>query len=180
MQITIRAMELRDIPAVARLDNAAFAVDSWSEQSFRKELLENRLAHYYILQTDAGALVGSLGCWAIVDEVHIVTIAVHPDAQRQGLGEVLLLQAFELAQQIRADAITLECRESNAAARALYAKYDFAVAGRRRAYYPDGEDALILSAQGIGADSQRRRRELRDALRERGLRVRHQGKSERS
>ena len=57
-------------------------------------------------------------------------------------------------------------------------KYDFAVAGRRRAYYPDGEDALILSAQGIGADSQRRRRELRDALRERGLRVRHQGKSQ--
>ncbi len=80
----------------------------------------------------------------------------------------------------RTDAITLECRESNAAARALYAKYDFAVAGRRRAYYADGEDALILSAEGIAADSQRRRRELRDALRERGLRVRHQGKSERT
>ena len=84
------------------------------------------------------------------------------------------------ARQIRADTITLECRESNAAARALYAKYDFAVADRRRAYYADGEDALILSADGIGADSQHRHRKLRDALRERGLRVRHQGKSERA
>ncbi len=39
----------------------------------------------------------------------------------------------------------LDVRESNAAARALYARFGFAEVGRRRAYYREPvEDALVL------------------------------------
>jgi ribosomal-protein-alanine N-acetyltransferase len=38
----------------------------------------------------------------------------------------------------------LEVSETNEAARALYAGAGFAVSGRRRGYYADGSDALVL------------------------------------
>jgi ribosomal-protein-alanine N-acetyltransferase len=147
MDITIRPMKPSDVSAVAALDLAAFKGDAWSPVAFQREVDENKLAHYFVLESAGGELWGALGCWAVIDEVHIVTISVDPAQQGQGLGEALALRAADLAKELAADVITLECRESNSSARALYAKLGFEHVGRRRRYYPDGEDALILTVQ---------------------------------
>ncbi|NEQ04922.1 MAG: ribosomal protein S18-alanine N-acetyltransferase [Moorea sp. SIO4E2] len=95
-------------------------------------------------------LVG-LGCfWSILEEAHIIILAVHPDYQRQGLGQLLLYSLLKEAKQRNLKWATLEVKPSNQAALALYQKFGFTKAGRRRNYYKDtGEDALILWRGGL-------------------------------
>jgi ribosomal-protein-alanine N-acetyltransferase len=92
-----------------------------------------------------------LGClWSILEEAHITILAVHPNYQRQGLGQALLYHLLVCAQQRGLEWATLEVRESNQAARSLYHKFGFKEVGRRRRYYQDtGEDALILWCKGL-------------------------------
>lgn len=93
----------------------------------------------------------ALGClWAILEEAHITVLAVHPDYQRQGLGQALLWALLASAQQRGLEWATLEVRESNDGARSLYEKFGFQTVGKRRKYYPEtGEDALILWRRGL-------------------------------
>jgi len=99
-------------------------------------------------------LAGMAGIWMMVDEAHIVTIAVRRSYRHQGLGEWLLVNIIELSMQLRAKYVTLEVRQSNRTAQALYEKYGFTTAGTRRKYYSDnGEDALIMTTCELSSAS---------------------------
>ena len=98
----------------------------------------------------AALVVGFVGVWFMVGEAHIVTIAVDPRYRRQGMGELLLLSAIDLALAHDQEVVSLECRVSNAPAQALYEKYGFHRTGLRPRYYSDnGEDALIMTAETL-------------------------------
>lgn len=91
-------------------------------------------------------IVGFVGMWFMVDEAHIVTIAVEEQERRRGIGEMLLIAAIELAQRRNQEVVTLECRASNLPAQNLYEKYGFRRVGVRKRYYTDNdEDALIMT-----------------------------------
>lgn len=94
----------------------------------------------------------SMGCfWAILEEAHITLLAVHPQYQRQGLGQAMLLGLLVEAHERGLERATLEVRVSNQPAISLYKKFGFQIAGRRRGYYKDtNEDALILWHGGLG------------------------------
>jgi ribosomal-protein-alanine N-acetyltransferase len=77
-------------------------------------------------------------------EAEIVTIAVRPAAQGQGVGRVLLDGIMAETAKRGALELFLEVSEHNAPARALYAGVGAQGAGRRRRYYADGTDALVL------------------------------------
>jgi [ribosomal protein S18]-alanine N-acetyltransferase len=82
-------------------------------------------------------IVGYAGLWLMVDEAHITTIAVHPKYRGEGVGELLLLQMIDTAQE----------------AQALYHKYTFKEMGVRRRYYSDdGEDALVMWTEPIDSE----------------------------
>jgi [ribosomal protein S18]-alanine N-acetyltransferase len=84
---------------------------------------------------------------AMAGEAEILTLAVAPDARRQGVGRALVEAAASAAAVSGAQALWLEVAEDNAPAQRLYAAAGFAVVGRRRAYYsrPGGAvDALVL------------------------------------
>ena len=100
--------------------------------------------------TSQNSLLG-LGCfWSILEEAHITILAVHPDYQRQGLGQLLLYALLRDAKRRQLEWATLEVKPSNQAAMSLYQKFGFTEAGRRRRYYKDtGEDALILWCKGL-------------------------------
>src|SRR5581483_9359889 len=70
-------------------------------------------------------ILGFVGLWFMVGEAHIVTIAVAQAERRRGLGEALLIAAFDLAARRNQDVLTLECRVRNTGAQALYEKYGF-------------------------------------------------------
>ena len=172
----IRPMAEADIHQVVEVERESFP-SSWPRTAYRRELA-NRLARYIVVfdrsheppaatpsrrrrllglfrRNDEPApttdyIVGYVGVWLLVDEAHIVAIAVREAYRRQGLGELLLAEALELALANRQEAVTLEVRRSNVGAQTLYEKYGFLKVGVRRRYYSDNhEDAVIMSTPPI-------------------------------
>jgi ribosomal-protein-alanine N-acetyltransferase len=89
--------------------------------------------------------MGYLVAWFIMDEGEIANLAVAPEARSHGVGTLLLGTAIAMARRREVGTIYLEVRDSNAAARALYASHGFQEIGRRRRYYRRPvEDALVL------------------------------------
>ena len=114
-------------------------------------------------------VVGFVGVWLLIEEAHIVTLAVRDDYRRRGVGELLLITIIETARRAGQEAVTLECRVSNEVALRLYEKYGFQRVGIRSRYYSDDhEDAYALSVSDISTASYERRFErLRNEHRER-------------
>jgi ribosomal-protein-alanine N-acetyltransferase len=172
LPFSIEPMQLSHVSAVLQIERESFSLP-WPERAYRHELTRNDLAHYYVLgprdtapvpepvspwhrlweairrrpTTEVREVVmGYGGFWLMYDEAHISTLAVRAAWRRQGLGELLLITLLDEARRLGASRATLEVRVSNTAAQALYTKYGFEQAGRRKAYYQDNrEDALILT-----------------------------------
>jgi len=143
MDLIVRLAEERDIIPMAEMDILCFSAP-WSEESFRKEITDNRLAFYIVAEID-GRMVGYAGLWGIVDEGHITNVAVHPDFRRKGIGEALITVLLSHTRENGILSHTLEVRASNEAAISLYMKFGFEPAGLRKNYYEDnGEDAIIM------------------------------------
>jgi [ribosomal protein S18]-alanine N-acetyltransferase len=145
----LRPLTLSDLPAVSVLEKQSFPTPT-KEKSYQYELTENQLAHYQALLNESDGqfeqLLGYAGYWLIADEIHISTIAVDPQWRGSGLGELLLLNMLTMAYEDEASLVTLEVRENNYGAQALYHKFRFEVVGRRRRYYRDtGEDAILMT-----------------------------------
>jgi ribosomal-protein-alanine N-acetyltransferase len=105
------------------------------------------------LEAELRSIVGYAGLWLMTDEAHITTIAIDPDFQGNGLGELLLVALIDRAKEIGARWLTLEVRVSNEVAQKLYEKYTFKEMGVRRRYYSDNnEDALVMWTDPIDSD----------------------------
>jgi ribosomal-protein-alanine N-acetyltransferase len=138
-----RKMLVEDLEAVLLLENSCFSVP-WSKESFYKELTENTLAHYTVIEID-NKIVGYGGTWDIMDEGHITNIAVDPNFRQRGLGFELVKVMVDQAVKRKLNVMTLEVRKSNTPAIKLYEKLGFIIAGIRPKYYSDNqEDALIM------------------------------------
>lgn len=95
-------------------------------------------------------VIGFAGLWALLNEVHIIAVAVRNSYRRMGIGEGLLISTIEMASQLNANVITLEVRASNEIAQALYKKYGFRIVSSRPKYYSDNdEDAILMSTGDI-------------------------------
>jgi ribosomal-protein-alanine N-acetyltransferase len=106
------------------------------------------------MEAELRSIVGYAGLWLMTDESHITTIAVDPDYQGHGIGELLLLGLIERSVQIGAHWLTLEVRVTNKVAQSLYEKYTFKEMGLRRRYYSDnGEDALVMWTDPVESDT---------------------------
>lgn len=139
-----------DLPAVAAIERAAYNA-TWPPTAFEHELTGNRLARYIVVE-DANSLVGFAGLWLMVDQAHVVTVAVDPEQQRRGLGRLLVHALIGIALDEGMESATLEVRVSNEPARALYREYGFYEVGLRKRYYSDnGEDALIMTTEALAS-----------------------------
>ena len=146
MNALIRRMTLPDVPAVHEIDVLSFSLP-WPERSFRFELTENQASRGWVAEVN-GKIAAMLVIWLIVDEVHIATIAVHPDFRRLGIGEQILFHALRAAHNEGAQRAFLEVRAGNTAAQAMYKKYGFEMVGVRLGYYKDNnEDAFLMNLE---------------------------------
>jgi ribosomal-protein-alanine N-acetyltransferase len=98
-----------------------------------------------LIADEAGVPAGLLLLGLAADEAEILTLAVLPASRRRGVARALVTAAASLAEAAGARRLFLEVAEGNAAARALYAGLGFVPVGRRRRYYPGGDDALVLA-----------------------------------
>lgn len=126
---------------LARLHCGAFP-RPWSADEIAK-LLANPNA--FALMADAeGRAIGFVLAWAIGADAEILTLAVSPEARRRGVGAELVLAACALSGSRGAKGMCLDVADDNAPALGLYRKLGFAEIARRRGYYANGADALIL------------------------------------
>jgi [ribosomal protein S18]-alanine N-acetyltransferase len=141
--IAIAAATRADVDAVSQLEVLAFA-DPWTRQAFEAALKE-RHARFRVAHSRDGAVVGYLIAWFVLDEGEIANLAVVPAARRRGVARALLDAIIAEARESRIARLFLEVRESNAAARALYAAMGFMpIALRARYYRKPVEDAIVL------------------------------------
>ena len=154
--VTIRQATTADVEAIYEIETLCFA-DPWSLESIRFEMEENPAAFYVVAQVDgdagdtdsadgdAGLVIGYAGLWWIHDEGHITNVAVRPGYRNRRIGSHIIEALLDYTEGEGIDSYTLEVRESNDAARALYEKYGFTVEGVRKEYYRDNkEDAYIM------------------------------------
>lgn len=148
MNFHIRRMTVEDVPAVTQLDQLAFTLP-WTERSFHFEVTSNPASRCWVVEQD-GRLAGVVVAWLLVDEVHIATIATHPDFRRQGIAQALLAHVLKLGAEEGAVSSFLEVRASNVAAQAMYRKFGYEETGRRPRYYKDnGEDAILMTLENL-------------------------------
>ena len=142
-ELTIREADRADLLAVFRIEKAVFP-QPWPFASF-EQFLGNR---GFLVAVQDGAVVG----YAIADVRsnhgrdlgHLKDIAVHPEAQGEGVGRALLRRVLFTLAVAGAAVVKLEVREDNDVAQSLYEDVGFERVRRVPAYYDDGEDAYVM------------------------------------
>lgn len=139
--------ETQDLQGVLEIEAAAFA-QPWRAAAILAEL-NHPDARLSVVKT-AGLPPGEVAAYIflrqILEEVHVMKMAVAPRWRRRGLGTFILTRALTQAREAGAKHSVLEVRSSNAAAQELYRRTGFAVVGIRKRYYgPTGEDALVMA-----------------------------------
>lgn len=149
--IVIEPMQGAHVAEVVAIERRTF--DSpWTEGMFRQEVSDGYLSRSWVALRD-GRVIGYLISWFLREEVHLLNVAVDSTFRGRGYGRRLIEYLVDQTVQGGRDVITLEVRESNAVARALYESFGFETIGRRRGYYQDNhEDAvvMILNIRGPG------------------------------
>jgi [ribosomal protein S18]-alanine N-acetyltransferase len=140
--LRIVASEPAHFAAMQAIEAVSFPT-TWSKDSFEKETSSNQVATYLTgLLNDQ--VVGYVGSWIVIDEVHITTIAVDPACRGQQVGRRILARLLLLAVEQGARWTVLEVRESNLAAIRMYESFGFRKVGVRKKYYENDENALVL------------------------------------
>ena len=142
----LEPMQLADIEAVLAIEQQSFSMP-WTDAMFRSELQNERTSHMLVArvaQAD-GRIVGYLGYRVVLDEMHVVLVAVAPAWRQRGIARQMMCQAMDQARAAGCTRATLEVRVSNTPAQQLYYGLRFAPVGTRPKYYVrPTEDALIL------------------------------------
>lgn len=136
-----------DIDGLLTIENQSF-LSPWPRQHFQTEL--NQPYSFTLLarlpDTPAEEIVGYIIYWFVLDELHILNIAIDPRYRRQGIARGLVHEVLRLARMREIKTAWLEVRPSNYKALSLYKSIGFQTVMTRKRYYSDtGEDALILT-----------------------------------
>jgi ribosomal-protein-alanine N-acetyltransferase len=137
-------MQQEDLAVVHQLECASQS-DPWSLRHFADEL-DSRVATvdlYWCREQ----LAGFLCTWLIAGELQIQNLATLPQMRRRGIAAKLLAHAIERSQEQGLTSVCLEVRVTNKPAITLYERFGFTIDGTRPSYYPDGEDALLMTYQ---------------------------------
>lgn len=144
MEYKLTAVTEAMLPELAAIEKCCFS-SPISEEMLRYMLRNER--QYLIAGVDAeNRVLGYAGMMTVLDEGYIENIAVHPDARRNGIGAALVQHLLDEGVERELLFLTLEVREGNAPARALYEKYGFEIVGVRKNYYEKpAENAILMT-----------------------------------
>ena len=148
-EVELRRAREEDLPEIQMIERVSF-INPYST-FYQKHLLKHadiyyvamyrgKIIGYIIARVEnrglPGVDVGKIG--------HIVSIAIHPDYRRRGLGKLLMSRAEEELKRMGCRRVFLEVRVSNYPAIKLYQKLGYIKLKVIPRYYQDGEDAYLM------------------------------------
>ncbi len=146
----IRVAQVSDLPAILRIERQVFS-DPWSPDSFAPEF-DDEYSWFRVVEV-GGAVAGYIVARIVAEQGEIANIAVDQAHRGTGLGGTLLDAAIAACDAGLCEAVWLEVRVSNVAARRLYERHGFVQIGRRRGYYRSPvEDALVLRLTRVASE----------------------------
>ena len=141
-KITIRKMNIEDIPAVFEIEQSIFSIP-WSEKSF-KDSLESENTNFVVALCN-DEIVGYIGMYVFGEEADISNVAVSLKHRRKHIAQNMLDYIFDWSQNKK-----IKVRETNVPAIKLYEKNGFKEAGIRKDYYEKPkENAVIMWKQNL-------------------------------
>ena len=141
-RLVVRPPTPGDVRELELLERTCFP-DPWPGTVLLAEVAAP--GRFHRVAEEDGRIVGYLfAAWQYLD-LHVLKVATEPDLRRRGIATRLMREAERHTRESGGESITLEVRASNAAALALYRSLGFIASGRRRRYYGDGEDALVMT-----------------------------------
>lgn len=147
---SIRCLELSHAAKMLEIEEKSFE-DPWTIGMIEAELSAKQAV--YVGYFEKEQLLGYAGCWQVLDEGHIMNVAVIPSRRGEGIGRRLLETLFEEGAGRGILYWTLEVRESNKAARSLYEKLGFELAGIRPDYYAEPRENAAIYWKGKSHES---------------------------
>jgi len=158
-------MEVSDLDSVIRIEDLSFP-QPWTRDQFLTELQRGPVSHCHVAvmrgSEDTGTgndlapgeepIVGFIMAWLVADELHITNLAVAPEMRRCGIAAALFEESISSGAGMGAVWCQLEVRASNSPARELYKRLGFKPLGKRKGYYCNGEDAVVMGKELGGGD----------------------------
>jgi len=141
-KITLHPVTPADLEEVLSLERASFE-HPWSGEHILNEI-QSPLSFSLLARLEDGSCAGYICPMLVLDEGQILNLAVHPSCRGRGIGGILLKTALGEFRSRGAVNVYLEVRPTNIAAISLYTRHGFITSGRRKAYYENGEDAILM------------------------------------
>lgn len=141
MNFTLRALRSEDLDTVLNIEEQCYTYP-WSRRQFVDQM-DNPLSAIDLVWVGE-EVAGYVVSWLIAGELEILNVAVAPTWRRKGIAAWMLEKLLNRARGQGMTKAFLEVRSGNSAAIPLYQQLGFRVSGRRRGYYADGEDALLM------------------------------------
>lgn len=137
-----REMTQQDLNEVVQLEQLCFK-EPWTKENCLYELNENPFSHGWLLIDET--IVGYAFLWETFEMAQLARIEINPQVRKKGYGDILLKHLIERAKEQECEFMTLDVRVSNEAALRLYQKNEFIQVNVSKGYYPDGEDAIVMT-----------------------------------
>lgn len=144
-------MTPEDLDSVLEIERASFPAP-WSENMFLEEM-RHRHSRLKVFRQQ-GEIVGYVCFWEVLDEAHLLNIAVHPQKRGRGFGNRIMAHLEEICLRDGLKRIILEVARRNTAARGLYKKCGFNSIGFRKKYYAVVEDDALVMEKWLGSSSE--------------------------
>ena len=137
-----KEMTSEDLSRVLELEQLCFK-EPWNEKDCLYELEENPFSHGWILKDDE--IIGYAFLWETFEMAQLARIGIDPKSRNKGYGQTLLENLIQRAKEAECEYMSLEVRESNIPALRLYEKNGFITVNLSKGYYPDGENAVVMT-----------------------------------
>lgn len=133
-----------DVHAIHALEQKCFP-SPWRREFFESEIIND--SRFNLVARRDGIIIGYLFAMWFEDEMHINKIAVDETVRRQGVALALMQRCTAFAVEHDVTSISLEVRSSNDEAQQFYSFLGFEAEYIRKAYYPDGEAAVVMTKE---------------------------------
>lgn len=154
MAIVITDVQPHHLPQIEELEKQCFSLP-WTWEQLMSQLPDD--GHEFLAAEEEGKVLGYVGMMTVLDEGYISNVAVDPAFRRRGIGDLLISELLARSEIRELSFVTLEVREHNEPAIALYRKHGFVPVGLRKNYYTlPAENALLMTKylkRGAGNDN---------------------------